>query len=248
MDLTSRTIVVTGASSGIGRETAIVLSRLGAQLVLVARDTERLKQTASLLEASPYYIQPFDLRSVDDIPQWMKMVSKEAGPLHGLVHSAGIQATMPLRVTTDEHFADTMRINVNAAVGLVKGLRQNGVRASRSSVVLVSSVMGLVGKPGIAAYSASKGALITLTKSLALELVRDGVRVNCVAPAVVRTEMTNMFESGLTVEQFAAVEAMHPLGLGTPTDVAHAIAFLLADTSQWITGTTLVVDGGYTAH
>ena len=114
--------------------------------------------------------------------------------------------------------------------------------------MLVSSAMGLVGRPGIPAYSASKGALVALARSAALELAKDQIRVNCVAPGFVRTEMLEQLREWLSSEQLAALEAQHPLGLGAPRDVAYAIAFLLADTSHWITGTTLVVDGGYTAH
>jgi len=104
--------------------------------------------------------------------------------------------------------------------------------------------MGLVGQPAVTAYAASKGALIALAKSLAMEWAGDGIRVNCVAPGHVKTEMAAALQSMLTTEQFAAIEAMHPLGVGTARDVAHAIAFLLADSGRWITGTTLIVDGG----
>ena len=112
----------------------------------------------------------------------------------------------------------------------------------------MSSVMGIVGQPGIAAYSASKGAVMALCKSLALELAHHEIRINCVAPAVVMTEMSTKFHQQLTPEQVARIESMHPLGIGTPRDVANAVAFLLADTGRWITGSTLVVDGGYLAQ
>lgn len=114
-------------------------------------------------------------------------------------------------------------------------------------MVFFSSVAGLVGVIGSAAYSASKGAVIALTRSLALELVRDGIRVNCVAPGMVQTEMVEEVQRLLTPEQMQGIAAMHPLGIGRVRDVSNAVAFLLADTSRWITGTTLVVDGGYTA-
>ena len=248
MALNERRILVTGASSGIGRETSILLSRLGAQLVLVARDEERLEQTASALEGSGHRIEVFDLTVVDDIVGWLQRVASETGSLSGLVHVAGIQIIRPLRMLNEDIVDRVMRINFNAAVALARGFIRKQVHEPGSSIVLLTSTMGIVGQPGIAAYSASKGAIIALCKSLALELAKDDIRVNCVAPAVVKTEMVDSFHQKLTQEQVASIEAMHPLGFGTPLDVANAIAFLLADTGRWITGTTLVVDGGYTAH
>ena len=248
MDLSGQTILVTGASSGIGRETAILLSRLGARLVVVGRNVEQLQRTIARLEPGAHRAEVLDLaQQADRIPSWIKELTKEIGPLRGLVHSAGIHQARPLRFLSAENLDDVMRINFVAAVQLAKGFRQRGVCASSSSIVFLSSVVGLVGQSGVSAYSASKGALIALSRSLALELVAEGIRVNCVAPGQVRTEMAEQQQQSLTAEQFTAIEARHPLGLGQPSDVASAIAFLLADTGRWITGTTLVVDGGYTA-
>ncbi|NTU50556.1 MAG: SDR family oxidoreductase [Desulfobulbaceae bacterium] len=248
MDLVDRTILVTGASSGIGRETAILLSQLGARLILVGRSSEQLCKTLSSLEGTAHQVYAFDLSNVDEIHRWMKEVTSAIGPLHGLVHSAGVQFTRPLRIVSSQGIEELMRLNVTAAILLAKAFRQKGVSADSGSIVYLSSVMGLVGQSGQSAYSASKGALVTLTKSLALELSRENIRVNCVAPAMVSTEMTEKMLDLLTPEQVIQIEAMHPLGFGNPRDVANAIAFLLADTGRWITGTTLVVDGGYTAH
>ncbi len=248
MELIDRTIMVTGASSGIGRETAILLSQLGARLILIGRNAEQLNKTLASLEGTAHHVYTFDLSNIDEIPRWMKEVTSASGPLHGLVHSAGLQFTRPLRIMSSENIEELMRVNVTAAIFLAKAFRQKGVSADSGSIVYLSSVMGLVGQSGQSAYSASKGALVTLTKSLALELSRENIRVNCVAPAMVTTEMSGKMLELLTPEQVLQIEAMHPLGLGRPRDVANAIAFLLADTGRWITGTTLVLDGGYTAH
>ena len=247
-DLTGRTILVTGASSGIGRATAVVLSQLGARLILVARSAEALNQTASLLESPGHVVVPFDLNATDSIPDWLKQVAKEQGALSGLAHAAGVHITRPLRFMSGEQLDGLMRINFTAAMQLAKGFRQRGVCTNPSSIVFVSSVMGLVGQPGVSAYVASKGALVAVARSLGLEFAAEGIRVNCVAPGQVQSRMADVQNESLTEEQRKAVEAMHPLGLGQPEDVAHSIAYLLSNGARWVTGTTLVVDGGYTAH
>jgi len=248
MELENRIILVTGASSGIGREVSILLSQLGARLILVGRNSEQLEKTHVLLEGTAHQVQAFDLSDTDAIPRWMKEIAGNTGPLSGLVHSAGAHLTKPLRVLTSSDIDGVMRINVNASFGLLKGFRQKGVCAKPGSIVLISSVMGLVGQPGVSAYSASKGALVALAKSSALELAKENIRINCVAPATVDTEMAEKLTQTLTAEQFENIKKMHPLGMGKPRDVAYAIAFLLADTGRWITGTTMIVDGGYTSH
>lgn len=248
MDLDGKLVLVTGASSGIGRETAIFLSECHARLVLVARNRERLEETASLLHGSGHRIEVCDLTAADEIPAWIKGLCEELGPLHGLVHSAGVHSALPLRILTTEKLESVMRVNVSAALMLAKGFRQKGCSAAGSALVLVSSAAALVGEAGVSAYAASKAALIGLSRSLAVELASQRIRVNCVAPGVVQTEMSDRLRGALTPEQFAALEAKHPLGLGSARDVAHAIGFLLAETGRWITGTTLVIDGGYTAH
>lgn len=248
LELTDRTILVTGASSGIGRQTSIQLAELGARVVLVGRSEERLGETRDRLDGDGHVIRPLDLNDVDGIAKWLKGLCKEIGPLHGLVHSAGVHLMKPLRFMSPQEFAGVMTVNVTASAALLKGFRQRGVCGSPASAVLISSVMGMVGQAGVTAYCASKGAVVALTRASALELAEEHIRVNCVAPGWVQTEMADRAATSLTDEQLAEIQGMHPLGLGEPGDVASAVAFLISDASKWITGTTLVVDGGYTAH
>jgi len=248
MELTGHTVLVTGASSGIGRETAILLGQLGARVILVARNETSLVKTLSKLEGTGHHIEPFDLTGVEKIPGWLKKIAAKFKNISGLVHCAGIQITSPLRYIRMEDIDATLCINLKAAISLTKGFRQKTVCANGGSIVYLSSVMGLVGQPAQTAYVASKGALVALSKAMALELARDSIRVNCVAPAVVQTAMTEKLRDTLTPEQFELIVSHHPLGIGKARDVANAIAFLLAETGRWITGTTLVIDGGYTAH
>jgi NAD(P)-dependent dehydrogenase (short-subunit alcohol dehydrogenase family) len=249
LQLSGRTVLVTGASAGIGRSTAVLLSQLGARVVLLARCQPRLEQTAALLEGSGHLVVAFDLAGLDAIPRCLSDLVTQTGPLDGLVHCAGMGSLMPLRALTMEHLDAVMRVNFQAAVALTTTFCRKRMRQSRASVVLVASVAGLLGVPARSAYSASKGALIAFARSAAMEMAKTGLRINCVAPAFVKTEMYEGSLTALTAEQLEKViGTTQPLGLGDPIDVANAIAFLLADTGRWITGSVLAVDGGYTAQ
>jgi len=248
LSMEGRTVLVTGASSGIGRETAILLSELGAALILAGRDRARLEETRARTQGSGHRVEVFDLTEADAIPGWLKQIAVETGPIHGLVHSAGMHHAIPLRVLTAAKTEELMHTNFTSAVMLVKAFRQKNCSQRGSSIVLLSSVAALTGQPAISVYSASKAALIGFGRAAAMELAAEGIRLNCVAPGFVATEMAEALSDKLTPEQFGAIRRMHPLGIGNPRDVANAIAFLLAESSRWITGTTLVVDGGYTAQ
>ena len=248
MQMSGRRVLVTGASSGLGRAVAVLLADLDCKVVLCARDAARLAETRQVLLGENHAIEAFDLSDADAILGWMKTMAERHGPFDGLVHSAGVLTTKPLKMLGAADWEKAMRVNVVAASALAKGFRQRGVCAAAGSIVYLSSVMGLVGQPGQSLYSATKGALVAMARSLALELARENIRVNCVAPAVIMAGMSEQLKQNVSPEQFAQISAMHPLGLGRAEDVAHAVAFLLADTGRWVTGTTLVVDGGYTAH
>lgn len=248
LDLTNRVILVTGASSGIGRDTAVLLSELGARLILLSRSAENLEQTRSQLTGAGHIIAQFDLAEGNAIPALLKELSTQMGPLHGIVHSAGIHSIRLIRSLDLTQIEEMMQINLSSAMMLVKGFRQKGVAGKGGSVVLLSSAAAVVGQAGLSLYSASKAALIGFARGAAVELVSDGLRVNCIAPGWVETPMTmKARESMLTDEEVRVIEKAHPLGFGHPRDVAYAAAFLLANTGRWITGTTLVVDGGFSA-
>jgi NAD(P)-dependent dehydrogenase (short-subunit alcohol dehydrogenase family) len=248
LDMQGRLVLVTGASSGLGRETAILLSELNARVALSGRNRERLEETLSRMTGGGHRIDPFDLNETDAIPDWIKRVTAEAGPLGGLVHSAGVVTVLPAQAASTARVESLMRTNVTSAIMLVKAFRRSGCALEGSGIVLFSSVAGIAGVPGLSIYSASKAALIGFSRSAAVELAAAGLRINCVAPGTIETSMVDRSrEMTQTQEQHEAMKSKHPLGFGHPRDVAHAAAFLLADTGRWITGTTLVVDGGYSA-
>lgn len=247
LDLSKKTYLVTGASSGIGCATAILLGKLGAKIILVGRNAAKLQQVSQIIESGQFAVEEFDLADTGSIPNWINQLGKRHGVFDGLVHCAGVRFSLPLKMTDSQIIKTTFDINVHTAFFLAQAFSQKEIYRPNSSIIFISSVLGLVGKPGVSAYAASKGAIIALTKSLAVELARKKIRVNCIAPGVVKTAMIEKVSSVLTSEQQKAIESMHLLGLGEPVDVANAIAFLLSDASRWITGSTLVVDGGYTA-
>jgi NAD(P)-dependent dehydrogenase (short-subunit alcohol dehydrogenase family) len=245
LDMQGRTVLVTGASSGLGRETAILLSELNARVVLSGRSRERLEETLGQMSGEGHRTEPFDLNETDAIPDWIKRIAAETGPLGGLVHCAGVNITLPVQAATTARIESLMRTNVTSALMLVRAFRRSGCAQRGSGIVLLSSASGLKGAPGLSIYSASKAALIGFTRSAALELAAAGIRINCLAPAIVETPM--VAKNRDMAEQYEIMKSEHPMGFGHPRDVAYAAAFLLADTGRWITGTTLVVDGGYSA-
>lgn len=247
-DLTGSTVLVTGASSGIGRETAVVLSELGARVVVTGRRTDQLETTLGRMASGDHGLEPFDLADLEAIPDWVVGLAARYGPFRGVVHAAGIRKTIGLRGLSVDILHQTFRVNLDSAVMLAKGLRQKGCCEATGSVVFLSSVSAFVGAPATAAYASSKAALIGLTKSLASELARQGIRVNCIAAGMVESEMTDQIRATLTSDQFQAIVARHPLGLGTPRDVAYAAAFLISDAGRWMTGHALVIDGGFSAQ
>jgi NAD(P)-dependent dehydrogenase (short-subunit alcohol dehydrogenase family) len=248
MSLVGRSVLVTGASGGIGQAVAILLSQLGARLVITGRNAEKLNKTRSTLQGTGHAIESFELEATHEIGDWLQDVARRHFTLDGLVHAAGTQLLAPLQTTDVSHLRDLLSINTEAGFALAKAFRHRKVYSGqKGSVVFVTSIMGEVGASGRAAYSLSKGAIHALTRSLAVELAPQKIRVNSVAPAAVRSEMFDSAAAVWSEEQLHAVEKLHPLGIGEPSDVANAVAFLLADSSRWITGTIMTVDGGYSA-
>lgn len=247
--LEGRRILVTGASadSAIGLEICRQLAAQGASLVLVGRRIEQLEQTrAQLTESQRHTSCALDLTELDAIPDRIKEIA-QVGVLHGLVHSASFQGYSALSRINAEQFDRYFHVNVAAPLMLARGMRQKGVCPNGASIVFIGSVAGLRGQKGRALYAASKAALVSVTQSLALELADKAIRVNGVAPAVVMGPKAQEQMHLLPEAQRESLLASHPLGLGRPTDVAQATAFLLSDAARWISGTTLPVDGAFLA-
>lgn len=247
--LKNKNILITGASSGIGRQCAITFSQLGANVILIARNKERLKDTFNKLEKGNHLIISQDITEYDKLEEIVNAAVDKIGKISGFVHSAGIEMTLPLRNMQPSYYEKMFSVNVIAGFELARIIsKKKYINKERASFVFISSVMGIVGNPALIGYSASKGALISATKSIAIELVSKNIRVNSISPGHVKTEMANSLFEKISEKSKKEIIEMHPLGLGKPEDIANACAFLLSDASRWITGTNLIVDGGYSAR
>lgn len=239
--LEGKTVLVTGASSGIGRATAIECSKLGAKVIVTARNEDRLKETIAAMEGEGHQMICFDLSEVDNLEQFVSQLPA----LQGFVSNAGVNKMSPVNFIKEEDLHEVYQVNTFSPILLLRLLLKKKKLEKAASVVFTSSLSGIgtVGT-GNGVYASSKGALSMFVKVAALELAGKRIRVNAVCPGVIQTQMV---QDGAVAEQLNAGLADYPLGrYGVPNDVAHAIIYLLSDASSWVTGTNMVIDGGLT--
>lgn len=247
--LKDKNILITGASSGIGRSCSVECSKSGANLILIARNEEELQKTVSMLapEAKVETIIA-DIAQSENLEDLIAEKVSVMGKISGFIHCAGVEKTLPLKKHTAQLYHDIFAVNVIAGFEIAKVLSLKKYKTETSSFVFISSVAGMVGEIGKAAYSSSKGAVISGARSLAMELSRSNVRVNSISPAMVHTPILEKMFENIGEEAAEEILKKHPLGIGKPEDVANACIFLLSDAARWITGSNLVVDGGYSAQ
>lgn len=240
-------VLVSGASSGIGKATALLLSNLGATVIAAGRHEESLSDLKNgTNNPDAIMIETRDLmEDQKGIPDWVASLAKRYGKLRGLVLSAGEQQLMPLCALSLDKAKHLFDLNYFSNIALCQGFCDRRVNAGRgSSIVIVSSIASITATAGIVNYSATKGAVNAAMRSLAAEYAKDGIRVNAVLPGLVRTALLEKNRELYAEDKLRQLEQSYPLGLGRPEDVAQSVVFLLSDAARWITGSSMIIDGG----
>lgn len=248
--LEGKVVVISGAASGIGRQCAVSCSKMAAKLVLLDLNGEGLTETLTMLERpEEHYSAVLNLTDYEHVPEIIKEAVGKVGRITGLLNCAGISTTLPLNVTKPEMLDKFFHVNVYTAYFLTQAVCKVGNFSKEGgSIVFFSSAAGQYGETCKSIYGMTKGALYAGAKSLACELARKNIRVNSISPGVIVTPINMNLPHIADPEQRKQTEALHLLGLGNPEDIANACIYLLSDASRWVTGSNLVVDGGYTTR
>ncbi len=244
MDLSNKTVVITGAGSGIGRETAICASQLGATIIMIDITEIGLKETLASLSGSGHSYYVTDLSNTDLIKDVIKDSIEKNGMLSGLVHCAGISSRKPLNVITKSGFNKLMDVNFFSFVELVRQVCKKKCFIEGGSVVVMSSISSIKGYKAKSEYCVSKAAVDAFIRCMALELAERKIRINSVMPATVNTPMAHRARE--LNASIGTSDDISPLGITEPYEVANIIAFLLSDATKTITGTSIKIDGGAT--
>lgn len=240
--LSGKTILVTGASAGIGRAISVVCSQMGATLIITGRNIDRLSETFNLLDGQNHSQYPLDLTNIDALQKFIETLPK----LDGIVSNAGIAKPLILQLMEDADVNEVMQINALTPIRLTRLLLQNKKINKTASLIYISSINGNnCAYIGSTTYAASKSALNGFMKGVALELAPRGIRANCINPGMIETDLLKSGSIG--EEDLENDKQKYPLKrYGRPEEVAYAAVYLLSDASQWITGSSLLIDGGYT--
>lgn len=240
--LDNKTLLVTGASSGIGRATAIECSKMGAHVILTGRNEQRLIETYELLESTGHEMYIADFNNENDLSKLINRIKN----LDGIVNAAGIIKTLPFQFVNEAELLNIFHINFFMPVLLTEKMIKEKKLNRGGSIVFISSIEGILTVHiGNSMYAASKGALSAMAKNMALELAYKKIRVNCILPGMTETPLIKL--DNITEEQLNIDRSHYPLKrFGKPEEVAYAAIYLLSDASSWVTGTSLVIDGGFT--
>ena len=247
ISLNTKKFLITGAASGLGKSISILLSQLGAELILVDINKDGLNDTLKLCKTNSKKLV-LDLTNTESIRPKIEETVLEFGKIDGLVHSAGVSYLSPLKFVDKETTNNVFLLNTYAAIELSKIFTDRKISTKEGSIVFISSIYGCVGSVANVGYAMSKSALHGITKSLAIELASKKIRVNCVAPGFIETEMFKSMADNFGPDYYQNITNLHPLGLGKAEDIVDIVAFLLSNMSRWITGSIINVDGGYTAQ
>lgn len=239
--LEGKTILITGASSGIGQACAIGVSEVGANLMISGRDEARLSSTLDQLKGGPHSILRADLMDKEALGTFIEKLPA----LDGMILAAGINKIKPAKFMKDADFDEILSINFKVPYTLVCSLLKARKIKDSASCVFIGSIASRFSAIGNSAYSGSKGALLSAVRALALETARQKIRMNVISPGQVMTPLMEKTVGTISPEVLAKNEALYPLGYGKADDVAGACVYLLSEASRWVTGHDLVMDGGF---
>lgn len=239
-----KNVLITGAARGLGLAIANRLVRDGYKVIGIGRTlTEEYQSLIDQSSDSQVSFQSYDLNELDGIPSLVSSITKNVGPLYGLVNNAAIGLDGVLATMHASDISRVLRVNLEAPILLAKFACRSMLARKEGRVVNVSSIIATTGFNGLSVYGASKAGLSGFTRSLARELGRTNITVNCVAPGFMSTDMTAALEG----DKLESIRRRAPLGLAEPKDAAGAVAYLLSEDARRVTGTTVTVDGGSTA-
>jgi NAD(P)-dependent dehydrogenase (short-subunit alcohol dehydrogenase family) len=244
--LSGKSAIITGGGSGIGKAIAVAFAREGASVVIAGRDREKLQRAAA--EIGPNCLPvAADVSKPADIEKLIKAAIDKFKRIHILVNNAGVLLPGTTESLSEEDFDQTFHVNVRGLWLLSRAVLPHMRAAGGGSIINIGSVLSTLGARNRVAYSASKGAVLAMTRAMALDHAGEKIRVNCICPGIVETEMVARFSMDESARQQRI--AMHPLGrFGQPEDIAGLAVFLASDESAWTTGGVFTVDGGYSAQ
>lgn len=247
LDFTGKKILITGASSGIGYQTALTLSRLGASLILIARREDKLKGLLSLLNGSGHSYYKFDLANTSCVEEIIKQIILKDGALDGLVYAAGVDISLPLNLFKPEKVKEVFDVNYFGFIETVRQVSKKGRFNPGMRIVGLSSIAAKCGDKTHTAYSASKAAMDASVRCIAKELADKGICINTIAPAMTDTNIYQEFYKKYGEEAKQELVKRQYLGIGKVEDIANAIAFMLSSGARFMTGSCMAYDGGFTA-
>lgn len=235
--------IVTGASSGLGEATALLLNELGATVIGIGRNIERLKgMKAKCQHPENMFLESKDLtEDIEGLPKYVKELKEKYGKFSGMAYCAGVSELKPLQLQSYENLNHIFKINYFAPIMMVKGLVDRRINiGAGTSIVAISSISSKCSDKGHTAYAGSKAALCATMKAISKEVSMSKIRVNCILPSNIKTPMTVLGGEGY--EESQAV--LYPFGFGEPNDVANMIVYLLSDKAKFISGQNYIIDSG----
>lgn len=248
IDLTDKTIIITGASSGIGYASAIMLASVGAKCMLIARRENKLEEVIKKLNGEGHRYYRYDLFDIGEIEKLINTIVMDVGPIDGLAYCAGIPGTQPIKMNSNSYMQKIMQVNFFAYYEMIRCIVKKGNFHNPCRIVGISSVGAKYPQQGQSPYGASKAAMDTATRGLAVELASKGICLNTVLPGGILTEMHKSFLEETGIDFMNSIKDRQFLGCGQPEDVAGMVTYLLSPAAKFITGQNIIVDGGYTCH